>query len=72
MKSNNIKTARVNLDLTQAEAASKLGVSASTLSKWETGELDPSSGQIIAMCRLYKVSADALIGIKPIVNIDRY
>lgn len=72
MNSNNLKTARVNKDLTQADAAHKLGISPSTLAKWEKGEMEPNSAQIISMCKLYEVSADVLIGLKPIVQTTKY
>lgn len=55
-----LKAARVNIGLTQEEAATALGVSRSTLRSWESGKSYPKQPQIIAICELYKVSFDAL------------
>ena len=56
-----LKAARVNAGYSQKEAASALGVSNSTLVKWEKGLSMPKANHIDAICNLYKVSYDMLI-----------
>ena len=41
-----LKAARVNVNMTRAEAAKKLGVSVDTLINWETGRTFPNVPQI--------------------------
>lgn len=53
-----LKAARVNVGLTQVEAAEKLGVSASTIRNWEKGCSFPKPPQIMVLCKLYGVSYD--------------
>lgn len=56
-----LKAARVNVCLSQKEAASKLGVSNKTLCSWESGKSFPKADQIVAICNLYGVFYDDLI-----------
>jgi transcriptional regulator with XRE-family HTH domain len=56
-----LKAARVNAGLSQKDAASRLGVSKCTLSKWERGISMPKANQIADICSLYGVSYDMLI-----------
>lgn len=53
-----LKAARVNVDLSQKEAAKCLNVSNKTLHSWETGETSPSAKHVDALCALYKMSYD--------------
>lgn len=53
-----LKAARVNANLTQEEAAIKLGVSISTIKKWEKGETFPKQPKINQICELYGISYD--------------
>lgn len=53
-----MKAARINVGLTQEEAAIKLGVSKKTLGRWENGETYPTPPQIEAICNLYGVTYD--------------
>lgn len=55
-----LKAARVNADMTQAEAAEELGVAVSTIKNWEKGTTFPKQPHILAMCQLYGVSYDAI------------
>ncbi len=59
-----LKKARDDCDLSQAEAAQKVGVSQQNLSKYENGVLEPSIETLGKLCDLYCVSADWLIGTK--------
>ena len=56
-----LKAARVNVDLSQKDAASALGISNKTLGNWESGVSFPKADQIVSICNLYQVSYDDLI-----------
>jgi len=57
-----MKAARLNAGYTQAQAAKKLGVNATTLCNWETGKTAPSIVQWFALCSLYGMTiGDILI-----------
>ncbi len=56
-----LKAARVNVGLTQVQAAEKLGVSLSTLQNYEKGKTYPNQKTIDAIEQLYKVKYNDLI-----------
>ena len=45
----------------QEELAGKLGVSRQSVSKWENGIVDPSTSNLLALAKLYGISAEALL-----------
>lgn len=55
-----LEAARVNVGLTQKEAAKCLKVSNKTLHNWETGKTSPSAEHIDNICVLYRVSYNDL------------
>ena len=55
-----IRAARVNVGLSQKEAADRLGVSSKTLGSWEKGVTFPPADKIPAICELYGVPYDQL------------
>lgn len=55
-----IRAARVNVGLSQKEAAEKIGVSNKTLGNWENGTTFPPADKILVLCELYGVSYDNL------------
>lgn len=55
-----IRAARVNIGLSQKEAAARLGVSNKTLGNWEKGITFPPVDKIPVICELYGVSYDNL------------
>lgn len=59
---NNYRKARVNAGIRAENAASELGVSITTLFSWERGDTKPNGDNICVMARLYKTSADYLLG----------
>ncbi len=61
MKKFTLKGARANVDLTQKEAADKIGVSVDTLGKWERGECYPSLKYIPAIESAYELTYDEII-----------
>lgn len=56
-----LKAARVNVGLTQVQAAEKLGISVSTLQNYEKGKTYPNKKIIEAVEELYKVKYNDLI-----------
>lgn len=55
-----IKAARVNVGLSQKEAAERLDVSNKTLGNWENGITFPPVDKIPDICELYGMSYDML------------
>lgn len=55
-----IRAARVNVGLSQKEAADQLGISNKTLGNWENGITFPPADKIDAICELYGVPYDRL------------
>lgn len=55
-----MKAARVNIGLSQKEAADRLNVSNKTLGNWENGITFPPVDKIPDICELYGVSYDML------------
>lgn len=53
-----IKAARVNKEMTQEEAANKLGIDRKTLASWEKHATMPSADKIALICSLYEVNYD--------------
>lgn len=53
-----IKAARVNKEMTQKEAANKLGIDRKTLASWEKQTTMPSADKIALLCSLYEVDYD--------------
>ncbi len=48
---------------TQAALAGRLGVSLPTVRAWEQEKSSPSHEMLVAICRLYAVSSDYLLGL---------
>ena len=58
-----LKEVRKDHKDTQADLARKLNVSLSTVKSWESGNSSPNHDILVAICKLYEVSADFLLGI---------
>lgn len=58
---DNIKKARENKGLTREQAAELCGMSASTWTKYERGEVQPTASPIRAMAKGLQVSTDELL-----------
>lgn len=56
-----IKRHRVNSKMTQEFVADAIGVSRQAVSKWENGTADPSTSNLIALAKLFHISAEELI-----------
>lgn len=64
-----IKDLRVDADLTIAELAEKLDISARTISRYEKGISEPTVSVLIKLCLIYNVSIDYICGIKDTTEI---
>ena len=47
--------------LSQEQLAEMLGISRQTVSKWENGTSDPSTSNLLALAKLYDVSAEEIL-----------
>ena len=56
-----LKEHRLRCQMTQEFVAESLGVSRQAVSKWETGAADPSTSNLLALARLFGVSAEELL-----------
>lgn len=52
---------RVRCKMTQEFVAETIGVSRQAVSKWENGTTDPSTSNLMALAKLYGVSAEELL-----------
>lgn len=59
-----IREARENAHFTQEALADAIGVSRTTVTRYELGEIEPRIKNIIAIANVLSVSADTLLGIK--------
>ena len=59
--SERLQENRVRCQMSQEFVAEALGVSRQAVSKWETGKSDPSTANLIALARLYGISAEELL-----------
>lgn len=65
MNTNNLKKARENKGLTQAQVADKLGISDGTYKNYEQGKREPNNALLVKIADLYGVSTDYLLGREP-------
>lgn len=56
-----LKQHRTDCNMTQEFVAESIGVSRQAVSKWENGTSDPSTSNLIALARLFKISAEELL-----------
>ena len=56
-----LKDHRLRCQMTQEFVAERLGVSRQAVSKWENGTSDPSTSNLLALAKLYGVSAEELL-----------
>lgn len=58
---NAIKAHRMRCQMTQEFVAESLSVSRQAVSKWENGSSDPSTSNLIALAKLFKISPEELL-----------
>lgn len=63
MINNNLKYCREELELTQKELGNILGVSITTISKWELGYDQITLKRLVKFCNLYNYSLDYVCGL---------
>jgi len=56
-----IKTHRMRCNMTQEFVAESLGVSRQAVSKWENGTSDPATSNLLALAKLFGISAQELL-----------
>ena len=56
-----LKAHRMRCQMTQEFVAEALGVSRQAVSKWERGAADPSTSNLLALAKLFGVSAEDLL-----------
>lgn len=62
----NVKNIRTKLGMTQAEFASKLGITKGTVSTWENGTRLPGLSTVNKICELFDLSYEQVIGSKDV------
>lgn len=60
MKNLKMKAARAENDLSQADLATKVGVTRQTINQIESGEYNPSINLCIAICKVLNKTLDQL------------
>ena len=50
-------------NLSREEVSRRLDVSCMTIRNWENGTTEPSASQVVALTKIFDVSADYLLGI---------
>lgn len=56
-----LKENRMRCQMTQEFVAETLGVSRQSVSKWENGTSDPNTSNLLALAKLYGISAENLL-----------
>ena len=56
-----LRQERARCKMTQEFVAESLGVSRQAVSKWESSASDPSTSNLLALAKLYGISADELL-----------
>ncbi len=64
MISDKIKQLREQAGLSQAQLAKRLDVTRSSVNAWEMGLSAPTTQYIVALARMFHVSADYILGIE--------
>lgn len=67
---NNLKTLRLQNGLTPGTSCTKLGVTKSVISAYETGLRLPSYDILINISKIFKVSTDYLLGLENTYELD--
>lgn len=68
---SNIKRLRREKDITQEQLAEYLGITSRAISQWECDRTAPDISQLPALCHIFDVSSDVLLGIDVEKNEER-
>ena len=71
---DNIRDLREKAGFSQAELARKLGVTRSSVNAWEMGLSTPTTQYVVALAKIFHVSADYLLGLdsEKCISLDGY
>lgn len=58
---SNMRKERLERGLSIKEVASSLGVHPNAVSRWETGKAEPTSSNLLVLCRLYECTPEYLL-----------
>ena len=58
-----LRALRADSGYKQSELADKLRMGAAAISKYETGRSEPEFHDLVALCKIFNVSADYLLGL---------
>ncbi|MBU2704015.1 transcriptional regulator with XRE-family HTH domain [Sporomusaceae bacterium BoRhaA] len=64
MINEKIKTARADMNMSQAALARAVGVNQSTIASWEKGRTEPDTIMVGRLAQVLKVTTDNLLGIQ--------
>lgn len=64
-----IRQARDRAGLTQEQLAERIGVSRTAVARYESGEIEPKLHNLAAIALALNVSADELLGIRPVSSV---
>lgn len=64
--SDRLAAARKDSDMLQAPIADYLKITRSAYSAWESGRNEPPLDTLVALCKLFNVSADYLLGLSDV------
>ena len=59
---NRMKSLRIEIGISMADAAKKIGIPYTTYVNYEKGDREPNSEMLIKIAKFYQVSVDYLIG----------
>lgn len=62
----NIQNERKRNQMSQKDLAAELNLTSSSVSNWEKGKSLPDIENLIELCKIFNVSSDELLGIKPV------
>ena len=60
-----LKNTREDLDLTQVKVMELTGIHHKSLSGYENGVAEPDMQALATLCRLYRLSMDTVLGLRP-------
>lgn len=72
MLNEKLRELRLSNNMTQEQAAQRLGVSSQTVSKWERGLLSPDISLLPKIAELYDCTIDSLFGMKNIFTMKHH
>ena len=72
MLGQRINELRIALGWSQVQLAEKLNISKQTVSNWENENIQPSIEMLVRLTKLFRVSADYLLGLdnNQTINVD--